>query len=154
MSYICALGCSWIVFSTRNKQNKNMLSITAGKVDYHMTWLTTNNKHLKPGYFLKIRPITKYITHQDWMPWQCYLKIFCQCPTLPCHIFPTSHWLPNYRGCFSSSLIGHQDTWLIIISCLLLNIPGICIALHAFATSRSLDKLSKPCSILFKNILY
>ena len=135
------------------KQTNQICCITTGKMHYHMTWLTTNNKCLKPSYFLEIRLITKYITHQDWMPWQCYLEIFCQCPAPPCHIFPTSHWLPICRGHFSSSLIGHQDTWLIIISHLLLNIPGICIASHAFVTSRSLNKLSQPCLILFKNIL-
>ena len=145
----------WMFFDSffYKAQTKQTSHITAHKVNYHMTWLTTNNKCLKPSYFLEIQPMTKYITHQDWTPCQCYLEIFCQHPALPCHTFPTSHWLPNCRGCFSSSLIGHQGTWFIIISHFLLNIPGICIASHPFMTSRSLDKLSQPCSILLKNIL-
>ena len=49
-------------------QTKQTCHITAGKVNYHMTQLTTNNKCLKPGYFLEIQLITKYITHQDWTP--------------------------------------------------------------------------------------
>ena len=73
---------------------------------------------------------------------------------MPQHISLTLYWLPSHDNCFSSPLIGHQDTWLTIISHLLIIIPGICIALHAFMTSRSLAKLPKPCLILLKNILY
>ena len=149
MSYFLASGCSLMVFSTRHKKKKTC-HITDGKVNYHMTWLTTNNKCLKPGYFFKIWLITKYITHQDWTPWLCCLKIFHWHPNPSCHTFLTFHWLSTCRGHFSSSLIGHQDTWLIIISCLLIIIPGICITSHAFMMSRSLIILLHPCLILLK----
>ena len=77
-----------------------------------------------------------------------------QHPALPQHIFPISHWLPSHGNHISSPPIGHQGTWLIIISHLLIIIPGICIASHAFMTSRSLTTLPKLCLILLKNILY
>ena len=73
---------------------------------------------------------------------------------MPQHISLTAYWLLSHDDSFSSSLIGHQDTWLIIISHLLIIIPGICIASHASTMSRSLAKLPKPCSILLKNLLY
>ena len=63
------------------------------------------------------------------------------------------NFLPNVQPhpvTFSSPLIGHQDTWLIIISCLLIIIQGICITLHAFAMPRSLIILLQPCLILLK----
>ena len=73
---------------------------------------------------------------------------------MPQHIFLTPYWLLSHDNHFSSPLIGHQDTWLIIISYLLIIIPGIYIASHAFVTARSLAKLPKPCLILLKNIIY
>ena len=52
----------------------------------------------------------------------------------------------------------HQDTWLIIISCLLIIIQGICITLHAFVTSRSLATLLNLVwfcwKILYTNLLH
>ena len=38
--------------------------------------------------------------------------------------FPVTHWLLNYGNCISSSPIGHQTIWLIIIFCQLIIIPG------------------------------
>ena len=73
---------------------------------------------------------------------------------MPWHIYPTPHWLLGHEDLLSGPLIGHQDTWLFIISSLLIIIPGTCIALHAFTTSRSLATPPKPCSILSKYILY
>ena len=84
-------------------QTKQICHITAGKVNYHMTQISTNNKHLLPGIssnFADVQP----------------------CPQ---HIFSTSHWLPNCRGPlfqlshWSPEHMAHYNFPLLII------IPGI-----------------------------
>ena len=69
---------------------------------------------------------------------------------MPQHISPTPYWLLSDDDHFSIFPISHQDSWLIIISYLLIIIPGICMASHALVTSRSLATPPKPCSILLK----
>ena len=38
--------CLWVLLFSLQGTNRNMSPITAGKVDYHMTWLAPNNKPL------------------------------------------------------------------------------------------------------------
>ena len=105
---------------------------------------------LQPTYFQVFRPFTKTLLtfihcHDDLG------QIFSLCGIAmpqPTSLIP--HWLLSCAVPISSLLIGHQDTWLIIISHLLIIIPGICITLHACAMSRSLIIPLKPCSILLK----
>ena len=54
-------------------------------------------------------------------------------------LFQLSHWSPEHMA--------HYNFLLLII------VPGIHIALHAFLTTRSLAMLIKPCLILIKFVL-
>ena len=66
----------------------------------------------------------------------------------PSHIFPITHWWPSHGYCISSSFIGCQNTWLIIISHLLIIIPGI----HNLTCLCNIVIPINPCSILLKFI--
>ena len=108
---------------------------------------------LNPNIFV-FRPIA----NKTILTTPCFHDVFAKFFTLsPKHCPNTFFYLSlvtESRQMHFKSPIGHQGTWLIIISHLLIIIPGICIASHASVTSRSLTTLPKPCSILLKNILY
>ena len=109
---------------------------------------------LNPDIFI-FRMLTNKTTLTTSSLHDIFAKIFSpHHQAMPQHIFLNPYWLPSHDDHFSSPLIGHQDTWLIRNSSSLISIPGICIALYAFMTSRSLTQPSKPCLILLKNILY
>ena len=131
-------------------QTKQICHITASKVNYHMTQISTNNKHLKPGIYSKFDQLQHISLTQASCHDNLSLKILLTSSLAP-NIFLTSLWLPNCRGPLSSSLIGYQNAWLIIIShCSLLFQQFI--TLHAFMTTRSLVLPIKPCTILLKFI--
>ena len=114
----------------------------------------SNQQPLNPDIF-----IFRLITNKATLTASCLHDIFNQNfsphhQAMPWHISLTPYWLLSHDDHFSSPLIGHQDTWLIIIPSMLIIIPGTCIALHAFMTSRSLAAPPKLCLILSKYILY
>ena len=114
----------------------------------------SNQQPLNPDIFL-----FRLITNRTTLTTSSLHDIFNQNfsphhQAMPWHISPTPHWLLSHKDHFSGPLIGHQDTWLIIISSLLIIISGTCIASHAFVMSSSLATLPKPCSILSQYILY
>ena len=142
------MSSDWFLYKSHTKQ---ICHITASKVNYHMTQISTNNKCLKLGISSKFDQLQNISLIQASRHYNLSLKIFANIQPCPWHIFPTSHWLPNCRGPFFSSLIGHQDTWLIITSHCSLSFQEF-ITLHAFATSRSLVVPIKSCLILLKFI--
>ena len=144
VSYLSACGCCLIVFSTKHKTKH--VNITASRVNYHMTWISTNNTCLKLGISLKFDQLQNIsltqVRHHDNDSSKILLM---SSPTLS-H-FPGLSLATKLNRPFSSSLIGHQNTWLIIISHCSLSFQEF-ITLHAFASSRSFILPIKPCSIL------
>ena len=130
-------------------QTKQTCHITASKVNYHMPWLTTNSKCLNLGISLKFDQLQNISLTQTSHHDNVSSKYFADVQP---HPVTFSQPLIGYQIAEATfpALIGHQDTWLIIVSCLLIIIPGIHITLHAFAMTRSLIIPLKPCSILLK----
>ena len=108
--------------------------------------LLPNQQPLNPDIF-----VFRLITNKTTLTTPSLHDIFNQ--NLPWHISPTPYWLLSHKDCFSGPLIGHHDIWLFIISSWLIIIPGTCMALHAYVTSRSLATPPKPCSV-YCNLFY
>ena len=113
------MGCSWVLSDDflYKAQTKQICHITASKVNYHMTQISTNNKHLKLGIssefnWLQNISLTQARHHDNFSS-----KILLMSSPAP----DTFFWLligdQTAETLFSSSLIGYQNTFLIIIPC-------------------------------------
>ena len=118
-------------------QTKQICHIIASKVNNHMTWISTNNKHLKLGISPKFDqlqniPLTQTRCHDN-----SQLENFVDIQSCPQHISLTSHWLtkmqrpPFQLSHWSSKCMAHYNFLLLII------IPGIH-SLACFVMTRSL----------------
>ena len=81
-----------------------------------MTWISANNKHLNLGISLKFDllqnvPLTQSRCHDDFS-----LKILLMSNPTPNTFSQLLIGCQDAAALLSDYLIGHQDTWLIIIS--------------------------------------